>query len=178
VISVCRQIYGAGTFVHSEITDLGQFPAGGLGAVLAWRCSVDVLDVEHRRTVLQEAHRVLAPSGRLIFSSHNRPDQSEAPAAENRARRGGGLLRNLRLRSSRAPMDERELGNELLSGIDGEPSADQYRIGRDEQEAQLGELGFRLIECIDLEGHAVPAGESAAESAELHYVAAPVPSPS
>jgi SAM-dependent methyltransferase len=176
VIGVCRQIYRAGTFVHSEVTDLEQFPAGGLDAVLAWRCSLDVLGLERRRTVLAEVHRVLGPAGLLIFSSHNQPDQGEAPAAENRARRGGGLLRNLRLRSSRAPMDERELGNELLSGIDGEPSAVQYRIGRDEQEAQLGEIGLRLIECVDLAGRAVPAGETAAESPELHYIATPSPS--
>lgn len=171
VIGVCRQMHRAGKFVHAEITDLDQFPPAGFDAVLAWRCSLDLLSVERRRAVLQAVHRVLTPAGLLIFSSHNQPDKSATPAQENRGRRGGGLMRNLRLRSSRAPMDERELGSELLSGIDGELSGELYRIGRDEQEGQLNELGFRLIECVDLEGQAVPAGSAAADSPELHYVA-------
>lgn len=176
VIGVCRQIFRAGEFLHGEVTDLERFRPGAFDAILAWRCALDLLSLERRRIALEGAQRVLAPGGLLIFSSHNQPAQGDAPATENRARRGGGLLRSLRLRSSRAPMDERELGNELLSGIDGDPSAAQYRIGRDEQEGQLGELGLELVECLDLDGNLVPSG-AATDAPELHYVARRGPAP-
>lgn len=175
VIGVCRQVYRAGKFVHAEVTDLEQFSEGAFDAVVAGRCALDLLDPERRRVAFERIHRVLGPLGVLIFSSHNLPDQASAPPAEARGRRGGGLRRALRLRSSRSPMDERELGNELLSGIDGEVGG-QYQIGRDEQEAQLSELGFRLVECLDLDGQAVPRGSAATDSPELHYVAHLVPS--
>jgi hypothetical protein len=46
-----------------------------------------------------------------------------------------------------------------------------YYIGRDAQARQLDELGFDLLECLDLDGRTVAPGEDAPESGELHYVA-------
>lgn len=174
VINVCRQMYLAGRFVVAEIDDLGQFEPGGFDAVVGGRCAIDGLDGERRRVLFQGVHRVLASGGLLIFSSHNAaaPELHQVPE-QSEARRRGGLLRGLRLRSSRSPMDERDLGNELLSGIDGHQSPGPYRIASDAQAAQLGEVGFALLECIDLQGHVVPPDGPGSQALELHYVARP-----
>ncbi len=185
VIGVCRHLYaGAGTFVHGDIRELEQFQPGEFGAVAAWRCAIDLLDDEQRRLLLAGVRRVLAADGGFIFSSHNLAGRSPEPELERRpGRAGGGLLRALRPRSGRAlrprsgraPMDEGDLGHALLSGIDGELEAGRYHIERDAQQRQLEELDFRLLECLDLSGTAVPAGDLAADSPELHYAAQPAP---
>jgi hypothetical protein len=46
-----------------------------------------------------------------------------------------------------------------------------YYISRDAEEDQLSELGFTLIECLDLHARAVQVGEHASHCSELHYVA-------
>lgn len=178
VIGVCRHMYRAGTFVHADLREIDQFGEGTFNAVVAWRCALDSLDDEQRRGVLERVNRALRRDGVLVFSSHNLAGRAGAPEPEPRSGRLGGLLRGRRPRSSRAPMDDRELGYALLSGIEGDVAGRQYHIGRDRQETQLGELGFRLRECLDLAGHPVRPDEEAAESPELHYVAQPVGSPS
>jgi hypothetical protein len=174
VINVCRQVYLAGRFLVSDIGDLEQFEPGGFDVVFAGRCAIDNLGTERRRGLFEAVHRVLGQGGLWIFSSHNAASpELQQFAAPSSGRRQRGLLRGLRLRSSRAPMDERELGDELLTGIDGDPSAGPYRITREAQEQQLAELGFELGECIDLGGHQVSSDAPASESPELHYVARP-----
>ena len=46
-----------------------------------------------------------------------------------------------------------------------------YYISRDDQERQLAEHGFELIESLDLDARPVDGGELAPSSSELHYVA-------
>lgn len=175
VIGVCRQMYRAGKFIHGDLTELDQFDPGGFDAVVAGRCALDLLSDERRLVVLRGLHRVLSPAGVLIFSSHNAPGQGSPEPTEGRGKKkGGGMLRGFRLRSSRAPMDERELGDELRGGIDEESG--RYQIGREKQEAQLNELGFSLIECLDPDGHSVVPGTAADSASELHYVARRAPS--
>jgi SAM-dependent methyltransferase len=177
VIGVCRHMYRSGTFVHADIRELQQFGEGRFSAVAAWRCAIDSFDDEQRRVLLERVNRALRRDGVMIFSSHNLAGQTGTQQPDRRSGGLGGLLRGRRPRSSRAPMDDRELGYALLSGIDSELGGGQYHIGRDRQETQLGELGFRLLECLDLAGHPVAPDEEAAESPELHYVAQPVGAP-
>ncbi len=174
VINVCRQMYITGRFVISQLDDLDQFEPGSFDVVFAGRCAIDSLSDERRRRLLAGVHRGLRAGGLWIFSSRNAASPhlgeiEEPPSGRRRA----GLLRGRRMRSSRAPMDERELGYELLGGIDGDPTAAPYRITREAQEQQLGETGFELRECIDLDGHEVSSDAPTSESPELHYVARP-----
>jgi hypothetical protein len=46
-----------------------------------------------------------------------------------------------------------------------------YYISRDDQVKQLADHGFELLECLDLDGEPVAAGEAAPASPELHYLA-------
>jgi SAM-dependent methyltransferase len=48
----------------------------------------------------------------------------------------------------------------------------QYYIRRDDQERQLGEVGYALTDCLDATGEAVAPGQLS-RSSELHYVAYP-----
>lgn len=175
VINVCRQVYLAGRFLVSQVDELEQFDPGGFDVVFAGRCAIDRLDTERRRAVFEGVRRVLGQGGLWIFSSHNAASPELREIAEKSGRRRGGLLRGLRMRSSRAPMDDGELGDELISGIDGDLSGGPYRITHRAQARQLEQLGFELRECIDLGGHQVSPDAPAPESAELHYVARPVP---
>jgi SAM-dependent methyltransferase len=177
VIGVCRHLYRGGSFVHADIRELGRFGGGAFSAVVAWRCAIDPFEDAQRRVLLERVGRVLRHDGVLVFSSHNLAGQTPTPQADRRAGRLGGLLRGRRPRSSRAPMDDRELGYALLSGIDDDLPGGQYHIERDRQETQLGELGFRLVECLDLAGQPVGPEDDAAHSPELHYVAQPAGSP-
>ncbi|HWD64518.1 MAG TPA: methyltransferase domain-containing protein [Solirubrobacteraceae bacterium] len=176
VINVCRQMYLTGRFVVADIDALEQFESGRFQVVFGGRCAIDSLNGERRRGLFERVRQLLDSEGLWIFSSHNAASAQLQQADEAVPdRRRGGRLRGLRLRSSRAPMDEHDLGAELLSGMDGTLSAGPYRITKAAQEAQLDELGFTLLECLDLDGHAVPEAGLAPESAELHYVARPVP---
>ena len=171
VIGVCRQVFPRGRFVHGDIADLDQFDPDAFGVAFAGRCGIDALSADRRRALFGALQRVLRWNGLLIFSSHNAGAAAEDAAPEGRSPRRGSRLRGLRLRSSRAPMDERDLGSELLSGVDGDLSGTGFRIGRDEQEQQLVDFGFQLIECLDLDGHALAAGDPGTDVPELHYVA-------
>lgn len=177
VINVCRQMYLGGRFAITAIDELEQFEPSGFDVVFAGRCAIDSLGEERRRRLFGAVHRVLGGTGLWIFSSHNAaaPELQQGAEQASSKRRPGGVLRGLRMRSSRAPMDERELGHELLSGIHGDLSAGPYRITREAQEGQLEQSGFELVECVDLAGNQVPPGSEGAASAELHYVARPVP---
>jgi hypothetical protein len=46
-----------------------------------------------------------------------------------------------------------------------------YYVSRDAQERQMMQVGYELLECLDLEGRCVERGETAAKCPELHYVA-------
>lgn len=176
VINVCRQMYLSGRFVVADIDAMEQFVAGSFQLVFAGRCAIDSLNGERRRGLFERVHRLLDRDGLWIFSSHNAASPQLQQSDETSAgRRRGGRFRGLRLRSSRAPMDEHDLGAELLSGIDGSLSAGPYRVTHTAQETQLEELGFHLLECLDLAGRVVEQTQPAADSAELHYVAKPVP---
>jgi hypothetical protein len=50
-----------------------------------------------------------------------------------------------------------------------------YYIGRDDQQRQLAETGFELLECLDVDGGRVDAGEPHPDP-WLHYIARPVKS--
>ncbi len=44
-----------------------------------------------------------------------------------------------------------------------------YYVSRASQANQLSDLGFELVECLDLDGQAVGAGDDAVGCSELHY---------
>jgi hypothetical protein len=70
-----------------------------------------------------------------------------------------------------APLQRFEEGYAIVNDVAHDHSLLHYYIGRDGQERQLAAHGFRMLECLDLEGRTVEAGETAFGCHELHYAA-------
>ena len=79
----------------------------------------------------------------------------------------------LRQRNHRrlAPLERTEPGYAVINDDAHDFQLLHYYIGRDAQAEQLAGHGFSLVECLDLEGHRVDAGDTAEDHVELHYVA-------
>jgi SAM-dependent methyltransferase len=179
MIAYCREAYPAGDFSVMDLRDLSGFEKESLDVVVATNNVLDVLDDSERRRVLREITRVLKPEGLLTMSAHNRAflPNLKLPTnlrARNLVRMAGKLvlmpsrMRNRRhlLRFQRFERDYAVVNDDahhfkLL----------HYYISREDQERQLREEGFEFLECRNSEGGEVAVGDSAANCAELHYVA-------
>ena len=181
-----RALYPDGTFEVRDLQDLATFKDGSFDLVFAGYNVLDVLDDAGRRRVLSEIHRLLGPEGALVMSSHNRaaPTASSSPGRVELtpnplrlAYRVLGAAASARNRRRLAGFEHEEASHAIRNDAAHWYRLLHYYIGRDEQERQLEEVGFRLLECIDEDGKTVPAGEPAAGSSELHYVALRRPTP-
>lgn len=185
MVEYCRRHYPDASVLVGDMSNLPDAVDGGFDAIFASYNVIDVLDDGARRELLSDLRGRLRAAGLLIFSSHN------LAVAEA----GGTRLRNRRMlqRLARPPRELLELPRRLparirnrrrLAGLErregdhailNDAALDyallHYYIRRDDQERQLDQLGYDLVECLDLEGRTVARGEEAAYCSELHYVA-------
>lgn len=179
MVAHCSSAYPAGIFEQGDLRDLSRYESGYFGCVCAPFNVLDVLDDGERRRVLTEIHRILTPAGLLILSSHNlayapripRPTQvlSRDPLAS--AKRLIRLPRRRRNWKRLQPLQRMTEDHAVLVDQAHDYSILHYYIGRDDQQRQLEQLGFELLECLDLDGRPVEPGAEAASCAELHYAA-------
>jgi SAM-dependent methyltransferase len=179
MVEYCRRAYPRATFSEGDLRDLSAFEPGSFDVVLAMYNAIDVLGDEERRVVLDGIHRVLAPGGLLMMSTHNRDyaprlteplqlrDRSPLRVAITLAR----MPRWLRNRRRLLPLERNEPGYAILNDISHDFAALHYYIWHDAQERQLAEHGFELEECLDLDGRRVESDHGAPDCSELHYVA-------
>lgn len=178
MLAYSRRAYPAATFEQRDLRDVSAFGAGRFDAVVAAFSVLDVLDDPERRRVIADVREVLAPGGLLVMSAHNL--DYVAPAALDQAR--SRSLRWLAANAPRVPrrmwnrrrlarFERREGGYAILNDPGHDYATLHYHVTRAEQARQLDALGFDLLECLALDGRAVPAGETASDSPELHYVA-------
>jgi len=167
LISVCRHFHRSGTFVRGDLDDLPGLGEHEFDAIVAGHAVIDLLPGDQRALLLGHLHRLLRPGGVLIFSSHNGATSTDVP--EPAQPRRGRLPRLFR---DRRAFPEDRAGEQGQGGFAA--ASGDARISRDDQDAQLTEHGFWLLDCRDLEDRPVPAGESGDGSDELHYVARPV----
>lgn len=179
MVEYCRKRYPQGEFLVRDIRDLGEFESGSFSAIIAGFNVIDVLDEQERRALLDELRRLLAPHGKLIMSSHN---LASAPLIKpplqnlsiNPIRMINRLARLPRAIGNRRRLKQMEHfadDHAILNDVAHDYSLLHYYISRDGQERQLAEHGFELLECLDLDGAAVNAGDSAFGCHELHYAA-------
>ncbi|MCW2951940.1 MAG: class SAM-dependent methyltransferase [Conexibacter sp.] len=179
MVEHCRRAYPAGTFAVGDLRDLSAHGDRSFDAIVASYAVLDVLGDAERRRVLGDLHRLLAEDGLLLMSTHN---LAYAPRIREqlrvRTRRPVGVLRELvrlprRIRNRRRllPLQRVEPEYAILTDEGHDFSVLHYYIGRDTQERQLRESGFELLECLDLDGRPVAAGDDAASCPELHYLA-------
>jgi SAM-dependent methyltransferase len=180
-----------------DLSDPSSCAEGRYDAIWMANNVIDLLDDTVRRRVLGELTGMLEPDAVLIFSSHNL-DAVELVAAAGPPARDGlgghlaealGALRRVAwtppaealLRLGRAPRrrrNRRDLASQEYRNADhavlNDPTHDysllMYYIRRDAQEQQLAELGYELIECLDMDGRVVPPGGRSL-APELHYIA-------
>lgn len=176
VITICRQVHRSGTFLQGDVRHLESFELGEFTAVVAGRCTIDLMSDKRRGLLLEKVRPLIADDGLLIFSSRNAASEEVAVAPAGKSSgKGSGLGRLFRRnRSELSELPEHEPTDEFMSDETGEQSELRSYIERDAQERQLTETGFVLLECVDLDDRPVPPGDAAAECPELHYVAKPV----
>jgi SAM-dependent methyltransferase len=185
MVAHCRETYPGARFSVGDLSDLSSFKGGPYDAVLAPFNVIDVLGEDARLDFLGDARGLLAPGGLLVFSSHNRAFASR-PITRLRKlvrlwvgnpRRPTATIRNLPQRlANRRRLRRLESSDEGYAVVNDEAhdfSLLHYYITSDAQRSQLEKSGFECLECLDLDGRPVAAGESAAHCSELHYVARP-----
>lgn len=180
MVQYAQAHYPGGTFEVRDLRDLEPFADGSFDLVFAGANVLDVLGDAERRRVLAALHRLLAPGGALVMSSHNRAAERAIPRPGQLEWTARPLLLAYRLvRAAAEVRNHRRLASlerEAETHAIRNDSAHWYRllhyyIERDEQERQFAEAGFTLVECLDEDGRVVPPGEAAAGSSELHYLA-------
>ncbi len=175
----CQEAHPNGVFVEGDLCDLSRYDTGYFEAVIAPFNVIDVLNDEDRRRVLSAIHRILQDHGLLVMSSHNlayaprirKPTQVISRDPVTLAKRLVRLPRHARNWRRLAPFQKTAPDHAVLVDEAHGYSLLHYYIRQDDQRRQLAELGFELLECLDLDGKPVAPGNAAASHAELHYVA-------
>ena len=189
MVEYCRAAFPGADVRLGDVGALAECVDGHFDVVLATNNLIDVFDDAERRRVLAGLRDVLAPGGLLIFSSHNlghllaersrRPRQARVRARLRRVSRmtAGelvravlGVPRRARNRRRRRPLERWHADYAIVNDFSHDYSLLHYYIRRDDQERQLAETGFELLECLDVDGNPVAAGEVGAHDV-LHYVA-------
>lgn len=179
MIAYCRRTYPRATFSEGDLRDVGAMGSGSFDVVVAVNNIIDVLGDDERRQVLRGIHEVLSDGGLLIMSSHNlasAPHRWDPLRIRHRTLLRAALTlvqwpRWQRNRRRLLPFERTEPGYSILNDVSHDFEALHYYISRDAQERQLAEAGFELVECLDLEGRRLEAGDDAPDCPELMYVA-------
>lgn len=180
MVEYCRARYPAGTFEVRDLRNLGSFGDASFDLVFAGYNLLDVLDDSERRRTLRELNRILTPNGALAMSTHNRAAIPSIPRPGHVERAGDPLRTAYRAAVAAFSIyNHRRLArlerDEERYAIVNDPAHGyrllHYYIEHAEQERQLEETGFELLECLDEDGRVVARGDAAAPSAELHYLA-------
>lgn len=179
MVDACQERCPSARVEQGTLLDLSRFPDRGFDAVVAGFNVLDYLSDQERRGVLAEVHRLLVPGGLLLFSSHNRHFHARLAQAVwllvGDPRHPLSGLRRLPTRLRNRRRLRAQVREERDYAIRNDASHDfsilNYFISRDAQARQLDEVGFDLVECLDLDQRVVPPGARAGRCPELHYVA-------
>lgn len=167
----------------ADMRDLSRFGGATFDFVFASNNVFDAVDHADRLRVLREVHRVLRPGGILMFSTHNRDvpklwrwprlhfTRNPATQAKQVVHWGLSLANHARLRSLQEDNGDYAIVNDEAHDC----GLLHYYIGPEAQQRQLAELGFDLLETMDVKGSPVPPGEHGEHSRWLLYVARRLP---
>ncbi len=189
MVEYCRRQYPRAEVRVGDLTDPASYGQPPFDVILALNNLIDVLPDAERRRVLGATRSKLTSNGLLIFSSHNLGrfdlDTSRAGQPQGWRSRGRRLVERARARPldklARLPgrirnrrrmraLEYRGDGYAVINDEAHDYSLLHYYIRRDDQERQLREVGYELIECLDGNGNVLFPGQPSA-STSLHYVA-------
>ncbi|MBV9818584.1 MAG: class I SAM-dependent methyltransferase [Solirubrobacterales bacterium] len=174
-----------------DLADIRGAVHGRFDAILMTDNVLDVFDDAHRRAVLSDLRELLTADGLLIFSSHNLAAWEQPPSGDEKLgtrvaeigqrvaqRPLGDIIRATRRLPRRvanhrrlAPLQYRAVNHAVVNDSGQDYALLHYYITRADQERQLTELGYALLEALELSGAPVPTGQEGATSS-LYYVAA------
>jgi SAM-dependent methyltransferase len=179
MVAYLREAIPGATFVEGDLRDMSAVPDASSDAIFASNNVLDVTSFAERPGLLAELHRILAPGGTLVLSTHNR--HAEANIRRPTQIRWGSppralidlarLPKHWRNRRRVLPHERREEDWALLNDVSHDYTALHLYITREAQEQQLTDAGFALVECLDLDGRTLGPGDQAPTTEELHYVA-------
>jgi SAM-dependent methyltransferase len=189
MVERCRRNVPNASVTVGDVATLTSHVAGRFDAVLAPDNLLDVFEDRERRQALAQIREVLEPNGLLIFSSHDLAYADSPPAdagADQRitlrklvertpadiANSIAGRLLAVRNRRRLSPLQERHADHAIINDFPHYYSLLHYYIRRDDQERQLKEVGFDLVECLDSEGCSVGPGGTGPRD-YLYYIARP-----
>ncbi len=181
MVARCRAGYPDAHVTVGSLIVPETWPAAPFDQIWMARNLIDVLEDDRRGRLLDQLSGFVAPGGLLIFSSHNldsvghqtslgwvRRAAWTPPITQVRyVRRAGLRRRNRRTLGARAFVGD---GYAVINDDAQDYALLHYYVRRDDQEAQLDAHGWRLVECVDLDGRPVARGE-VSRSPDLHYVA-------
>jgi SAM-dependent methyltransferase len=191
MVEHCRQRFPDVDVRVGDLADLKATVTGPFDSILLTDNVLDVFDDGERRRVLMEIRGLLSPDGLLIFSAHNlaaldRHADGPSPslghrlrgiAGEVTSRKVGALISiATRVPTRRAnrqrlgPLQHREADHAVVNDDAHDYGLLHYYIARTAQEAQLGELGYTLIDVLEFSGPSVPPGQEGRDGS-LYYVA-------
>jgi SAM-dependent methyltransferase len=193
MVERCRAAYPE---VEVRVGDIAQLDLAkhSFDVIFALANVLDVFDLQMRERVLRDIRDLLVPEGLLIFSSHNldsvEPSGGGSSSQRRRVRHAAALLLEatnfpprqapqlarrllVRRRNRRrlAPLQYKAEGHAMINDQAHDFSLLHMYIQRDEQERQLKDAGYELLECLDVDGIPVEPGTKS-RAPWLHYVAA------
>jgi SAM-dependent methyltransferase len=179
MVEYCRRTYPGGKFSVGDLRNLSVWDPGSFDVVVAPFNVLDVVSDEQRQRALDQIRTMLEPGGLLIMSSHNRAYAPQIGGAARTRRRNPIALaaklprvpQRIRNRRRLRRYETQRPEYAILNDSENDYSVLHYYTSRDAQERQFDAHGFELVECIDLDGRAVPQGGDAPRYPELHYVA-------
>jgi SAM-dependent methyltransferase len=189
MVEACRRRFPGADVRVGELETLSATVEGPFDLILLSDNVLDVLDDGRRRAALTAMRALLPERGLLVFSSHNlahieRPGKSIPATSAWRARAAqlanrspvwmvNATVRLPRRRANRrrlAPLQYRAADHAIVNDEAHDYGLLHYYIARGDQERQLSELGYELVDVLELGGDRVPSGENG-RGASLYYVA-------
>jgi SAM-dependent methyltransferase len=192
MVEYCKRACPSADVHVGDVSALGECVEGLFDVVIAPDNLIDVFGDAERRRVLAGMREVIAPGGLLVFSTHDLayvdanpgPPEWEAPSRSSTIRKfversPAEIVRAVRRRRREAsnrrrlgPLQERNADHAIINDFPHDYSLLHYYIRRDDQERQLAELQFELLECLDADGNTVARGGTG-RTDSLYYIAQP-----
>jgi len=186
MVEASRKLHPGVRFEQMDARDLSAFADGQFALVMFSFNGIDAVDREGRVKVLREAHRVLRPGGRFLFSAHNNegPGRGERPKVHipftwNPVKLGwrsvkaiGALPRSWSNHRRYKQLNEQHENWSIMNAGAHDFSIVVMYTTLAEQKRQLREAGFEVEAVFDsTRGELVPDGVDTRDMFWFHYVA-------
>lgn len=179
MLAAFRQKFPDVAVIHGDMRAMVQVGDGSFDFALCSFNGLDYVGHSDRLATLREVHRVLAPRGCFVFSSHNLnfPGARGTPRFEwswnplrcalNAAGHAADAWNHARNRSRETAGD----GYAVLNDCGHHYRLLTYYIDRRRQGGQLADAGFELIECFNRQGRVLGPADDDRQDSFIYYVA-------